>query len=491
MVHKGKFDIKSPKTKLIFIILLIAIISFAVALTTYALRADITGNEVSNEKQLIKMGAALSMGEDTNTRITKNALTAKLDKYLGSGRTTVTEVSGKNALKITYLDTGREYEIEMATGYMGTVNTLTFNANGGSVSPSSKDITYGIVYGDLPTPTRDGHTFDGWWTNLNGGTRVTATDVCEFEGDGTLYAKWIANGYTLYYNVNGGNSISPSSKSITYGETYGDLPTPTRTNYIFNGWYTDATSGTQVTSDTKYTVAGDSTIYAHWTTGYWSYGCNSSYQTWTAPETGYYNIVLNGASGGISVYSANDIGTYPQISSSGGRVNLKIYAQAGATLYVVVGGGGGSGGKFNANLSSSYGGYNGGGRGGVGLAYPQRPQYTQYAAGGGGGATTIASSLNGTDGQLKNYSDETTAKQYFLGVAGGGGASNHGCIYYDTGRDSRGGETGYLSSNFGYGETGNNFSGTSFVGDVANCIEGTGGRRRRLVWRIIIYRCGC
>ena len=165
---------------------------------------------------------------------------------------------------------------------------------------------------------------------------------------------------------------------------------------------------------------------------------------------------------------------------------MRIYAQSGAVLYVSVGGGGGSGGKFNGDTSASYGGWNGGGSGGVGPARTSQAHLSKYAAGAGGGCTHIASSLNGTDGQLKNYKNTSTAQNYVLAVAGGGGASNHGLISYDSGRDSRGGETGYLSSTFGQGENGINFSGYTNTSSVPNNIEGSGGGGRRLDWWKII-----
>ncbi len=41
--------------------------------------------------------------------------------------------------------------------------------------------------------------------------------------------------YTVTFDAAGG-TCSPASKSVKLGETYGDLPTPTRTGYTFNGW---------------------------------------------------------------------------------------------------------------------------------------------------------------------------------------------------------------------------------------------------------------
>jgi len=44
--------------------------------------------------------------------------------------------------------------------------TVTFDANGGSVSQTSKEVTYGKTYNDLPTPTKEGYTFVGWYPDI-------------------------------------------------------------------------------------------------------------------------------------------------------------------------------------------------------------------------------------------------------------------------------------------------------------------------------------
>ena len=80
----------------------------------------------------------------------------------------------------------------------------------------------------------------------------------------TATANWSAISMTVNYNVNGGNTVNPTSKSVTYDENYGDLPTPTRSNYAFAGWYTASSGGTKVTSTTKVTQTANHSIYAHW-----------------------------------------------------------------------------------------------------------------------------------------------------------------------------------------------------------------------------------
>ena len=123
--------------------------------------------------------------------------------------------------------------------------TVSFNANGGSVSTSSKSVTVGATYGTLPTPTYTGHTFSGWYTAKTGGTKVTSSTTCTNTANHTLYAHWSATTYTVTFNANGG-SVSTSSKTVTYGAAYGTLPTPTYTGRNFEGWYTAKTGGSAV-----------------------------------------------------------------------------------------------------------------------------------------------------------------------------------------------------------------------------------------------------
>ena len=54
---------------------------------------------------------------------------------------------------------------------------------------------------------------------------------------------------------------------VTYGETYGSMPTPVKTNNIhsvFKGWFTEKEGGTKITSETIVTATDDHTLYAHW-----------------------------------------------------------------------------------------------------------------------------------------------------------------------------------------------------------------------------------
>ena len=185
----------------------------------------------------------------------------------GTQLTTTTKVTSNKTWYARWTATLRSY-------------TATFNGNGGGTpSPSTITKTYGSELGILPTCSRTGYTFLGWYTASSGGTKISSTT--KITGTVTYYAQWSINSYTLTYNVNGGNAVSPASKSVQYGSAYDTLPTPTKSSdaeytYTFAGWFTAASGGTQVTANTTM-GAGNTTIYAHWTTTRRSY--TIGYQT--------------------------------------------------------------------------------------------------------------------------------------------------------------------------------------------------------------------
>ena len=72
--------------------------------------------------------------------------------------------------------------------------TVKFDANGGKTETSSKKLSNGAYYGVLPIPTYSGYDFDGWYTEKEGGRKITSYRKADLEGNITLYAHWSANG---------------------------------------------------------------------------------------------------------------------------------------------------------------------------------------------------------------------------------------------------------------------------------------------------------
>jgi len=140
------------------------------------------------------------------------------------------------------------------------VYTVTFGPNGGSVAPSTKQATYDAPYGELPTPTWDGHSFKGWYTAKTGGTKVEPTTKVETASDHTLYAQWDIESYTVTctYEGTGTGSISGAG-TYPYG-TQVTLTATAGTDSEFVQWtdgvMTQARTET-VTSNVTYSAVFD------------------------------------------------------------------------------------------------------------------------------------------------------------------------------------------------------------------------------------------
>ncbi len=123
--------------------------------------------------------------------------------------------------------------------------------------------TAGQKYGKLPTPSRKGYTFQGWYTSAKKGSKVkSSTRVTNLESH-TLYAHWKAKTYKVKLNATGGK-VSKSSCKVTYASTYGKLAVPTKKGYTFLGWFTKKKGGTQILPTNKVKITKTTTLYAHW-----------------------------------------------------------------------------------------------------------------------------------------------------------------------------------------------------------------------------------
>ena len=149
----------------------------------------------------------------------------------------------------------------------GSTAVVTFDANGGSVSPATKDYETGAKYGTLPTPTQEDKAFVGWFTAATGGSEVTATTTVE--GTTTLYAHW-TDLYTVAFKSNGGSGEMTAQKLPIGIATALATNAFTRTGYAFLGWAADSSAtkadyadGAQV-SALATTAGAEVDLYAVW-----------------------------------------------------------------------------------------------------------------------------------------------------------------------------------------------------------------------------------
>lgn len=221
------------------------------------------------------------------TRSSVHYISAKTSPYtlsctqkatLSNGKTRYFFVSGDN--KSLWFD----YTSGMSVGSGGvspaepttpaaTPYAVVFDPNDGIVSPTFKTVTNGSAYGTLPTPTRNGYIFDGWYTSATGGSLVTSNVTVHLTGHQTLYAHWIkeaSSSYTVTFDPNGG-SVFPTSKILTSGTLLTGMPTPKRSGYTFVGWAmnkidpdSSVAQTTTIVADGVFTFDKDTTLYALW-----------------------------------------------------------------------------------------------------------------------------------------------------------------------------------------------------------------------------------
>ena len=118
----------------------------------------------------------------------------------------------------------------------------------------------------LPTPFKKGFSFDGWYTEPVGGTKITTPTIAQLANK-KIYAHWGEpfTGYTIYFDSNGGTGTMPTQQ-IDYG-----VPTAltanafTKEGATFKGWNTLANgTGTHYDDEAVVTDLGDKTLYAEW-----------------------------------------------------------------------------------------------------------------------------------------------------------------------------------------------------------------------------------
>lgn len=171
-------------------------------------------------------------------------------------------------------------DVELTASWDANQYTITFNANGGNAVESQSPFYDGDY--SLPTPTRTGYEFDGWylgetkWENI--GTYTTASDV-------ELTAHWTANTYDVTFNANyDGGTVETIPQGATYDASVDYLVS--RQGYTFSAWYTEPKNGTVV--DT-WTFTENKTLYAHWTPNTYKVTFNLNNGSAVRTETATYD----------------------------------------------------------------------------------------------------------------------------------------------------------------------------------------------------------
>lgn len=151
---------------------------------------------------------------------------------------------------------------------------LSYDENGGSGTMADEEQTgenVTVAANAFTAPI--GYAFQEWNGNMNGGGTVyTDGQILTLTEDLTIYAIWQPNTYTVTLDAAGGTGGSPSV-TATFDEALPNIIVPTRSGYVFKGYYTEADgAGTQYydengSSTNNWTIPSATTLYAYWEVG--------------------------------------------------------------------------------------------------------------------------------------------------------------------------------------------------------------------------------
>lgn|GEM_PF-1375563 len=273
---------------------------------------------------------------------TGNTVTANAKNFTGftcdpaaSGTVSSGTVAADGSLVLKLYYTRNSYNVEWDGN---GVSVDTYGATTGNVK-------YGAtIIKPANNPTRAGYTFNGWSGYAENMT-MPAENI-------TFTAEWTANQYTISFDGNGG-TVGTSSKVVSAGSAYGELPVPTYDGQYFLGWFTSANGGTRVISASDVEIFADHTLYAHWTEAFTG-EVDESVELYIAGKkvtTENMNDVLGDGSGSVKfdpstlnitagmIYNAGTlylnnatIEGFSRVTFKSNEINAAIFCNGGLTI---------------------------------------------------------------------------------------------------------------------------------------------------------------
>jgi len=157
--------------------------------------------------------------------------------------------------------------------WIANTYSIALNHNGGFGGSTSVTVTFAGSMPSATAPTRAGYIFAGYFDTsaaTGGAQYYTATMQSAENWDQstavTFYARWTPIVYTVSFNTNGGTAVT--DQTVTFGAAFSFTTIPTKTGYVFDGWFD--TAGTRYTNKNGVGVidnwdkAANTTLLAGW-----------------------------------------------------------------------------------------------------------------------------------------------------------------------------------------------------------------------------------
>ena len=164
----------------------------------------------------------------------------------------IIDLSSNNVIKARWNDT--------------VTHTVTLNFNNGETPNDTIAVYHGNPVGQLPTPTRSGYIFEGWFDANDAEYKYNTPDITS---NVTLTAKWTEKDVTVTFDPCGGTMVDSNTIQVVGGKTIPTIPGVNYLNnkgeiqYRFGGWYTQP-EGAGTPLDKNTVISADATYYAKW-----------------------------------------------------------------------------------------------------------------------------------------------------------------------------------------------------------------------------------
>lgn len=165
-------------------ILTIFFITFIIGITIFMVNGNINKKNVESKLILTKK-EEVTKKNDKDNNVDNNDKSYKIELIRNGKTTSNSKIEPKKTEKL----------------YIPSF-TVYFDYNGGTLGIESKQVIYNQEYGKLPTPTKKGHTFIGWYTKKDSGEKIESNTKEIIKENHTLYAHYIINDYFITYDYN-------------------------------------------------------------------------------------------------------------------------------------------------------------------------------------------------------------------------------------------------------------------------------------------------
>ncbi|MFA5562381.1 MAG: polysaccharide lyase family 8 super-sandwich domain-containing protein [Eubacteriales bacterium] len=170
--------------------------------------------------------------------------------------------------QVTSLTTAVQQDLQLYAKWEPVSYQIKYTLYMGGQLPEDAPRSYTVESGaiTLPTPTREGYDFGGWYPDnkFKAGEELTAVPDGN-TGEFSVFAKWLPKTYNIIYVLNDGAQHMFNPTTYQSGSAAITLYDPIRTGYTFLGWYTTErfAAGTSVSKVTTGS-AKEVTLYARW-----------------------------------------------------------------------------------------------------------------------------------------------------------------------------------------------------------------------------------